>query len=124
MSVISESGLVGYVVSCTDTTSKVQTIIDPASSVSSTISTTRDSIVCKGILESTDRIKASFIPIDANLVIGDSVETSGMGGIYPKGIHIGTIKEIRSTKNPTDRYALVETAVDFSKLETVLVVKM
>ena len=50
------------------------------------------------------------------------METSGIGGIYPKGIHIGTIKEIFNTKNITDRYATVETAVDFSKLATVLVI--
>ena len=42
---------------------------------------------------------------------------------YPKGIHIGTIKEVVNTKNITDRYAMIETAVDFSKLETVLVIK-
>ena len=53
---------------------------------------------------------------------GDSVETSGLGGIYPKGIHIGIIKEVYNTKNPTDRYATLETAVDFSKLATVLVI--
>ena len=122
MAVISENGLVGYIVSATNTTSKVQTIVDPASSVSSTLSTTRDAIVCKGMLENSNRIKATFIPTEANLVIGDSIETSGMGGIYPKGIHIGNITEIKNTKNTIDRYALVETAVDFSKLETVLVV--
>ena len=38
------------------------------------------------------------------------------------GIHIGTIKEIITTTNATDRYAIVETAVDFSKLKTVLVI--
>ena len=53
---------------------------------------------------------------------GDSVETSGIGGIYPKGIHIGTIKKVINTKNITNRYAIIETAVDFSKLETVLVI--
>ena len=53
---------------------------------------------------------------------GDTIETSGIGGIYPKGIHIGKIKEIISTKNITDRYANIETAVDFSKLETVLII--
>lgn len=124
MAVISENGLVGYVISASDSTSKVQTIVDPASNVSATISTTRDAIVCKGILENTDKIKATYIPTEANIVIGDSIETSGMGGIYPKGIHIGTIKEIKNTKNTIDRYAIVETAVDFSKLETVLVVKI
>ena len=63
-----------------------------------------------------------LIPTDAELVIGDTIETSGMGGIYPKGITIGKITEIIDTKNITERYAIVETAVDFSKLDTVLVI--
>ena len=46
-----------------------------------------------------------------------------MGGIYPKGIYIGTIKQIVETKNITDRYAIIETAVDFENLEMVLVIK-
>lgn len=123
MSVISEKGLVGYVVSVTDSTAKVQTIIDTSTSVSATITTTRDSIICQGILDSDTTIKATYIPLDATLAIGDKVETSGMGGIYPRGITIGTIKEIVNTKNIADRYAIVETAVDFSKVETVLVIK-
>ena len=63
-----------------------------------------------------------YIPTDADLVIGDLIETSGIGGIYPKGITIGKISEIKETKNITQREAIVETAVDFSKLETVLVI--
>ncbi len=45
-----------------------------------------------------------------------------MGGIYSKGITIGTIKQITNTKNFTNRYAMVEPAVDFARLETVLVI--
>lgn len=63
-----------------------------------------------------------YIPTDADLVLEDTIETSGLGGIYPKGLIIGKIKEIIESKNITDRYAIVETAVDFSKLETVLVI--
>ncbi len=63
-----------------------------------------------------------YIPTDADLVLEDTIETSGLGGIYPKGIQIGKIKEIIESKNITDRYAIIETSVDFSKLETVLVI--
>ena len=63
-----------------------------------------------------------YIPTDADLVLEDTIETSGLGGTYPKGIQIGKIKEIIESKNITDRYAIVETSVDFSKLETVLVI--
>ena len=87
------------------------------------MSTNKDSIVCKGTLNNNSEVKAMYIATDANIVQGDSVETSGLGGIYPKGIHVGTVKKIVSTKNITDRYALVETAVNFTKINTVLVIK-
>ena len=122
MTVIADEGLVGHVVSVTDTTAQVQTIIDTGSSVSSTMSSTDESIVCKGTLDSTTELKAMYIPTDYNIIQGDSLETSGLGGIYPNGIHIGTVKKVESTKNVTDRYAVIETAVNFDKLSTVLVI--
>lgn len=123
MTVIADEGLVGHIISVTDNTAKVRTIIDTSSSISCLMSTNKDSIVCKGTLDSNSELKAMYIPTDANLVQGDSVETSGLGGIYPKGIHVGTVKKIISTQNIIDRYAIIETAVDFNKLNTVLVIK-
>ena len=71
---------------------------------------------------SNNTLRLMYIPTDADLVIGDTIETSGIGGIYPKGIIIGKISEIIDSKNITDRTAIITTAVDFSKLETVLVI--
>ena len=122
MTVIGNEGLVGHVISVTESTAKVQTIIDTASSVSCSMSTTKDSIVCKGTLDEKSALKAMYIPTDANIIQGDSIETSGIGGIYPKGIHIGTVKKVTNTQNMTDRYALIETAVNFDKIDTVLVI--
>lgn len=121
MTVISEKGLVGHIISVTDNTSKVQTIIDTSSTVSATLSTSRDNIICKGTLEN-GMLKATYIPTNASLIQGDVVETSGMGGIYPKGIKIGTITTIQNTKNIVDRTATITPAVDFDKVETVLVI--
>ena len=123
MAVISDQGLVGHVISVTDNTAKVQTIIDTASTTSCVISTSRDMMIVRGTLNDSSMLKATFIPTEATVLEGDKIETSGLGGIYPKGIHIGTIKQVVSTKNITDRYAIIQTAVDFSKLETVLVIK-
>ena len=122
MTVISDKGLVGHIISVEANSSKVELIIDPASSVSSTLSTSNDIVICKGTLDSNISLKAMYVPIEATLVKGDSVETSGMGGIYPKGIHIGTIEDVIDTKNSTDRYAIIKTAVDFTKMQTVLVI--
>lgn len=123
MTVIADEGLVGHVISVTNNTAKVMTIIDTSSSVSCLMSTNKDGVVCKGTLGNNSELKAIYIPTEADLIQGDSIDTSGLGGIYPKGIHVGNIKKIVSTKNITDRYAVIETAVDFNKINTVLVVK-
>ena len=122
MTVIADKGLVGHVISVTKNTAKVQTIIDPASAVSITFESTGDTAICKGTLESSN-LRATYIATDAELLENDTVHTSGMGGIYPKGIMIGTVSKIDKTKNITDRYVTITPAVDFNKLETVLVIK-
>ena len=122
MTVIAAEGLVGHVISATDTTAKVQTIVDSSSSTSSMISSSRESIVCKGLLEDKNELKAVYIPTDAQIASEDTIETSGLGGIYPKGIYIGRVSRVINGSNINDRYALVSTAVNFKKLETVLVI--
>lgn len=122
MPVISEMGLVGHVISVTNNTAKVQTILDTASTVSANISTAKESILIKGTIGSNNQLKATSIPSNATILQGDEVVTSGLGGIYPRGILIGTINEIVNTKNQTDRYANVKTATDFDTLQTVLVI--
>ena len=123
MTVIADKGLVGHIISVEEKSSKVQVIIDPASTVSCNISTAEESIICKGTLDNDQIIRATYIPTGAELIVGDSIQTSGIGGIYQKGIYVGTIKEIITTNNSIDRYAIVEPAVDFSKVNTVLVIK-
>ena len=122
MTVIADEGLVGYVISTTNKTSKIQTIIDSASATSCLASSTRDTMICKGTIENKPMLSASNIATDARIIQGDSIETSGLGGIYLKGIHVGKIKKVNSGSNKTDSYATIETAVDFEKLETVLVI--
>ena len=122
MTVIADEGLVGYIVSTTNTTAKIQTIVDSASATSCIASSTRDTMICKGTIENKSLLSASNIETDARIIQGDSVETSGLGGIYMKGIHVGKIKKVNEGSNKTDSYATIETAVNFEKLETVLVI--
>ena len=122
MAVIAAEGLVGHVISVTDTTAKVQTIIDSSNIVSATVENSGDNVICRGMLENR-KLKATYVSTTTTLNQGEKLYTSGMGGIYPKGIFIGTIKNIINTKNITDRYFITETGVDFDNVETVLVIK-
>lgn len=122
MTVIAAEGLVGHVISVTKDTAKVQTIVDSANIVSATLENSKDTVIARGMLENNE-LKATYVATSTTLTQGEKLYTSGMGGIYPKGIYIGTLKEITNTKNITDRAFIIGTAVDFDNLETVLVIK-
>ena len=123
MTVVAEGGLVGYIVSAEDNTSKVQTIVDTASAVSALFANTEKSLVTRGILDSNTLIKGTYIDNDVVINEGDNIETSGIGGIYPKSINIGKVTEIVNTQNKTNRYVYIETSVDFENLTNILVLK-
>ena len=122
MTVVASEGVVGHVISATRDTAKVQLIIDSASSVSAMMNISRDNIIVKGMVGNDKQLKATYISADANIILNDEVETSGLGGIYPKGLKIGKLTEIIEAPNITEKYAIIEPAVDFAKLETVLVI--
>lgn len=124
MAVIAPQGLVGRVVEVGGNWSKVMSMVDSESSVSALIERTRDTGVVRGTSEvesSTARCSIFYLPLDNDLVPGDKVLTSGLDGIFPKGIVIGEVIEVSRDVSSTDRIAIIETAVDFSKLEEVMV---
>lgn len=123
--VITSKGLVGSVESAGVFSSKIISIIDMDSTISGRISKTRDIVRIKGDITLKDQglCKMDYIPPEVDLSVGDTIETSGLGGIFPKGIVIGKVKEIRQTNNELTRYAIIEPAVDFKRLEQVFVLK-
>ena len=66
--------------------------------------------------------KMTVITEDADIMIGDTVETSGVGGIYPRGIMIGIVKEFKNNEEGTGQYAVVEPYVDFQHIYEVLII--
>ncbi len=122
--VMSSKGLVGYVYDIQKHSAKVMAIIDIDSSVSTLISRTRDTAVVQGDLarQSAGLCKMSSISKDADIVVGDTIITSGLGGIYPKGLLVGKIKEIKEMPHEISQEATIEPVVDFKRLEEVFVI--
>ncbi|MBZ4645008.1 MAG: rod shape-determining protein MreC [Petroclostridium sp.] len=123
--VITSKGLVGHIYDVGINRAKVISIIDSNSSVSGLMVRTRDIAVVKGdlALQKEGLCKMSYISKDADVIKEDLIETSGLGGIYPKGLLIGKIKEIKQEPHEISKYAIVEPAVDFKRLEQVFVIK-
>ncbi len=124
MPVITKDGLVGQIISVTENTSKVMTILDSSSSVSVEIGSINQTAVCKGeySLKGQSKIKLIYIPIEAEISPGDIVYTSGISEIYPKGLPVGKIIEVKNNKNEINRYAIVETFSNIISINEIAVI--
>ena len=79
-------------------------------------------MLIKGTISSTNELRATSISTEDTILQGDEITTSGLGGIYPKGILIGTVDSVVNTKNEVDKYATIKTATDFNTLSEILVI--
>lgn len=124
--ITSTKGLVGRVISSDLTSSKVISIIDEDSVISCWLSKIGGGhVIVKGDLTLKEEGLCHMYNIPANLDVAfdDVIETSGLGGIYPKGILVGRVKEIRQADSELDRYGIIEPEVNLKKLQEVFVLK-
>ncbi len=120
MPVFSMNGLVGKISKAMVTHSSVQLLMDPNLKLS--VLERRTRVV--GFLESMDgRLLSAMIPSHAGVAEGDTLITSGLGGIFPKGIPVGTVRAVR--KADLDVMSLMDVAPfqEFSTLEEVFVME-
>jgi rod shape-determining protein MreC len=119
--VISPDGLVGRVVDVRPGVSIVQVLTDPASSLSAHVVRTRTAGLVEG--EPSGSLRLKFMARDgAGIQIGDLVVTSGLGGLFPRGIPIGRVRALDDRGSALFHYATLTTVVDFSRIDEVLLV--
>ena len=117
--VLRKEGLVGRIQSVSPFQSSVQLITDHRSRVSALIQRNR----IRGLIYGTHKgLEMRQINKHANIKIGDRVISSGLGGLYPKGLLIGWVKEIRRQKHELFKTAILDSAVDFNQIEEVFVI--
>jgi len=121
MTVVSSEGLVGRVVDVTALAARVQLITDPESAVGGLIQRSRVAGVATGSQRGTVQIK--YLPQMADVVVGDRVLTSGMGGIFPKGIPLGKVIRSSRPSGALFQETEVQPLVDFARLEEMVVLK-
>ena len=120
MAVIGPAGLVGRVVTPTAHASKVQLLIDRNAAAGALVERSRAQGIVVG--SGVDMLRMDFVPVTADIKAGDTVVTSGVDGIYPKGFVIGTVEQVENG-NGIYKAIRVRPSVEFNRLEEVLVVK-
>nr|WP_290667004.1 rod shape-determining protein MreC [Ardenticatena sp.] len=120
MPVVTARGLLGRVVDVGERWAEVMLIIDETSAVAALDQQSR----AGGIVEGTGTgLVMRYIDNDQSVEPGDIILTSGLGGQFPKGLVIGTVRDvIRKDVNPYQE-AIVDSPVDFNNVEYVFVVR-
>ena len=120
MPVTTSSGVIGQIISCSASTSTVRLLSDESSSISAKIQSSRAQGMLSGSADG--EVHLELVSTGQEVNAGDVVVTSGLGGVFPKGLPIGEVVSV--TSNPGDLYLdiVVELYADTTRSEEVLVI--
>jgi len=115
-----QEGIVGRVIDVGDNWSKVVTIIDELNSISFKVIRTQDGGILSGNIDGT--INGYLFDNSADVIVGDKLYTSGLGGTFLKDIYIGEVSDVFSDEIELTKKILVSPAINFKKLYKVFAI--
>ena len=124
--VMDENGnLVGTVSAVGVNWATILTLVDTDTSIGAQVFRTGELGVAQGnfALMGQDRLRLDYLPAECELLGGDLVVTSGLGGFYPAGLVIGSVEEVQLDDSGAASYAVLIPAVDFDALQQVVVLR-
>ena len=120
MPVVTVEGVVGQVLTSSPNYSKVLLATDPNSAIDVITQKTRVQGIVKGL--GRDAFALHYVLKSAVVEKGDFILTSGLGGVFPKGLMVGTVSEIRKSPRGMFQDIEIEPAVDFTQLEHLIII--
>ncbi len=117
--VVTEAGVVGLVTHTSGHAAKTMLVLDRQSAVEGVVQRSRVRGIVRGY--GSDDLRFEFLVRGGDVVVGDTVLTSGLGGVYPKGLRVGEVVDVRDAGGSLLQIALVKPSVDFGRLEQVFV---
>ncbi len=116
--------LVGRISEVGTTWARIVTINDPAHSVGVEVVRSGEYGIVEGESSTNEggNCRLSFISKNANIIVGDKVVTSGLGGVYPRGLTIGKVLDIRPDMQGISQYAIISPEADIENLKAVMIV--
>ncbi|MGD9331319.1 MAG: rod shape-determining protein MreC [Desulfobacterales bacterium] len=121
MPVVVPEGIVGQIVDVSGGFAKVLLIVDQNSAVDALVQRTRARGLLKG--EFADQCRLEFVLRKEDVQVGDTIVSSGLDNVFPKGLRIGEIKEVSGETSEMFHTITVAPYVDFEKLEELLVLR-
>ena len=119
--VVSPGGAVGRGVSTTEDTARVLLLTDPTSAVGGIVERTGDLVLVEGVAGNSGQLQARTLSPHAEVKPGDMIITSGLGGIFPKGLPLGKVVSVDPDPYGLATHATIMPAADFGRLEYLLI---
>ncbi len=119
--VVTRQGVIGQVIEVTPTTATVVLLTEQSGGIGARVqrADSRTFGICKG--DSTGVLWMVHLANDANIKVGDTVIASGLGEVYPEGLVIGTVAEIKPDDENVNKKARIVPKVNLNRLEEVYV---
>ncbi len=119
------NSLVGKISEVGTTWAKVTLLTNPNHAAGALVLRSGEYGICEGEgdISSDGGCRLSFVSKNANIIVGDTVVTSGLGGVYPKGLVIGKVQKIKPDIESISQYAVISPDADFKNIQAVFVIK-
>jgi rod shape-determining protein MreC len=119
MAVVTRAGVLGQVVEANPRSAKVLLVTDPHSAVDAVVQRSRARGIVSGALGASAVMK--YVKRSEDVQVGDRLVTSGLGGIFPKGLPIGTVQRVERRGYGLFQQVEVQLAADPTHVEEVLI---
>lgn len=123
MAVVDQNGLIGKIVNVTEKTSEVQMMIDSGASLGGMLQKSSIEGVLQGIGGGKGLITMTKLPYNADIQLNDVVVTSGVGGVFPPGLLVGTVVKVNTSSDGLSKEAIIEPYCNFDDIQFVLVIR-
>lgn len=122
--VVTEAGVVGWISAANASYSRVTTILSPETKISAVDKVNRDTGVVNCDLKMADQgmLRLSYLSAGTTVKAGDIVVTSGIGGVYPRNLPIGTVKNVKNSEYDVSLYAEITPFADVKTVRDVMVI--
>lgn len=120
MPVVDSGGVIGQIIECGPTTSTVRLITDEKSGVAAMVQSSRAQGMLMG--SASRQITLNLINTNQKVAVGDTVVTSGLGGVFPKGLPLGKVTSVEAAPGSLYYTIVVEPYGNVSTNEEVMVI--
>ncbi|TFG90246.1 MAG: rod shape-determining protein MreC [Syntrophobacterales bacterium] len=118
--VVAAHGVAGRIIEVSWNVSKMLLLVDYNSNIDALVQRNR----CQGVLRGRDRAgcELKYVQHSEEIMVGDVVISSGLAGVFPKGLLLGTVAEVDKTELDLFQRITVRPSVDVTRLEEVLII--